>query len=37
VLYLNPKIGIVDLVINPRNPDILFAAAYDKNASRGRW
>jgi photosystem II stability/assembly factor-like uncharacterized protein len=30
VLYLNPKIGIIDLVMNPRNPDILYAAAYDK-------
>lgn len=30
VFYLDEKIGAVDLVINPRNPDILYAAAYDK-------
>ncbi len=30
VLYINEKIGIIDLVMNPRNPDILYAAAYDK-------
>jgi photosystem II stability/assembly factor-like uncharacterized protein len=30
VLYLNEKIGIVDLDVNPNNPDIVYAAAYDK-------
>ena len=30
VLYLNEKIGVVDLVMNPKQPDVLFAAAYDK-------
>jgi photosystem II stability/assembly factor-like uncharacterized protein len=30
VLYINEKIGIVDLVLNPKNPDVLYAAAYDK-------
>ena len=30
VLYVNPKIGIIDLVMNPRNPEVLYAAAYDK-------
>lgn len=30
VLYLGPKVGVVDLVMNVSNPDILYAAAYDK-------
>jgi photosystem II stability/assembly factor-like uncharacterized protein len=30
VLYISPKIGIIDLVLNPQSPDILYAAAYDK-------
>jgi photosystem II stability/assembly factor-like uncharacterized protein len=30
VFYVNEKIGIVDLVLNPKNPDVLYAAAYDK-------
>ncbi|HEY7473959.1 MAG TPA: hypothetical protein VH679_03040 [Vicinamibacterales bacterium] len=30
VLYVNEKIGVVDLVMNPKNPDVLYAAAYDK-------
>src|SRR5262245_53942496 len=30
VLYLNDKVGIVDLVVNPKNPDVVYAAAYDK-------
>ncbi|MGH7470870.1 MAG: VPS10 domain-containing protein, partial [Longimicrobiales bacterium] len=30
VLYINEKIGIIDLVMNPHHPDILYAAAYDK-------
>jgi photosystem II stability/assembly factor-like uncharacterized protein len=30
VLYINEKIGIIDLALNPQNPDILYAAAYDK-------
>jgi len=33
VLYINEKVGVVDLVINPVNPDILYAATYDKQ----RW
>ena len=35
VLYINDEIGIIDLVINPDNPDILFAASYDM--SRSAW
>ena len=30
VLYLNERIGMVDLCLNRKNPDILFAAAYEK-------
>ncbi len=30
VLYVNEKVGAVDLVINPVNPEILYAATYDK-------
>ncbi|HYN07303.1 MAG TPA: hypothetical protein VES67_07940 [Vicinamibacterales bacterium] len=28
-LFVNDKLGVVDLVINPRNPNILYAATYD--------
>jgi photosystem II stability/assembly factor-like uncharacterized protein len=30
VLYINEKIGVIDLVMNPKNPDVLYAATYDK-------
>jgi photosystem II stability/assembly factor-like uncharacterized protein len=30
VLYIDKNTGIIDLIINPLNPDILFAAAYEK-------
>ncbi|MCX7974816.1 MAG: hypothetical protein N3B16_10010, partial [Candidatus Aminicenantes bacterium] len=30
VLYINERVGAVDLVINPQNPNILYAAMYDK-------
>ena len=30
VFYINENIGVIDLVINPKNPDILYAAAYEK-------
>jgi photosystem II stability/assembly factor-like uncharacterized protein len=30
VLYFDEKIGVVDLVMNPRDPSVLYAAAYDK-------
>jgi photosystem II stability/assembly factor-like uncharacterized protein len=30
VLFVNDRVGLVDLVINPREPSILYAAAYDK-------
>ncbi|MEX1181821.1 MAG: hypothetical protein WEF86_01200 [Gemmatimonadota bacterium] len=29
VLYINDRIGVVDLVMDPANPDILYAAAFD--------
>ena len=35
VLYINESVGIIDLVINRQNPDILFAASYDM--SRSAW
>ncbi|MBC7348960.1 MAG: hypothetical protein H5U05_03205 [Candidatus Aminicenantes bacterium] len=30
VFYINDKIGVIDLVMDPGQPDILYAAAYDK-------
>jgi len=30
VLYINEKVGIIDLVADPRNPAVLYAATYDK-------
>ncbi len=30
VFYVNEKVGVIDLVINSQNPDILYAATYDK-------
>jgi photosystem II stability/assembly factor-like uncharacterized protein len=29
-LYINEKVGVIDLVMSPQNPDILYAAAYEK-------
>lgn len=30
VLYVNEGVGVIDLVMNPRNPAVLYAATYDK-------
>lgn len=30
VLFIDENTGIIDLIINPENPDLLFAAAYEK-------
>jgi len=30
VLYINEKIGVIDLCMNRQNPDILYAASYEK-------
>jgi len=30
VFYIDEKIGIIDLVMDPSQPDILYAAAYEK-------
>lgn len=30
ILYINEKVGVIDLVMNPANPDILYAATYEK-------
>jgi photosystem II stability/assembly factor-like uncharacterized protein len=30
VLYLNDKVGAIDLILHPRNPAILYAATYEK-------
>ncbi len=30
-LYLSDKVGFVEVVIHPTNPDIVFTASYDKN------
>ncbi|MDH4197933.1 MAG: hypothetical protein OEW05_11025, partial [Candidatus Aminicenantes bacterium] len=37
VLYIDPKVGVVDLVMNPRDPDVLYAAAYDKRRFPWRY
>ncbi len=29
-LYIDDKVGIIDMVMNPKNPKVLYAAAYDK-------
>lgn len=29
-LYVDDKVGIIDMVMNPKNPKVLYAAAYDK-------
>ena len=30
VLYISDKVGVVDVVIDPQNPDTVYAASYDK-------
>ena len=30
VLYVSPKVGVIDLVMNPKNPSVLYAATYEK-------
>jgi photosystem II stability/assembly factor-like uncharacterized protein len=30
VLYINQKVGVVDVAIEPSNPNVLYAASYDK-------
>lgn len=30
VFYVDDKIGVIDLVLNPRNPNVLYAATYEK-------
>src|ERR1041384_2575154 len=30
VLYINEKIGVIDLVMSPKNPEVLSAATYDR-------
>src|SRR5262249_1647472 len=30
VLYVNPNVGVIDLVMNPKNPSTLYAATYEK-------
>jgi photosystem II stability/assembly factor-like uncharacterized protein len=30
VFFVNDKVGVIDLVMNPKNPEVLYAAAYDK-------
>lgn len=29
-LYINEKVGVTDVIINPSNPDILYAASYER-------
>ncbi len=35
ILYINDKIGVIDLTMNHSNPDILYAASYEK--TRSAW
>ncbi|MBM3311457.1 MAG: hypothetical protein FJY80_08120, partial [Candidatus Aminicenantes bacterium] len=37
VLFIDSRVGIIDLVMNPRNPDTLYAAAYDKQRLPWRY
>lgn len=37
VFYLNEKVGVIDLVLNPQDPDILYAATYDKQRLPWRY
>ncbi len=30
VFYINEKVGVIDLIMNPQKPNILYAATYDK-------
>jgi hypothetical protein len=30
VLFISDKIGVIDLAMNPKSPDVLYAATYDK-------
>lgn len=30
VLYISPKTGVTDVVMDPRNPDVLYAASYQR-------
>lgn len=30
VLYINDKVGVIDLVMDPKNPSVLYAASYDE-------
>lgn len=30
ILYINENTGVIDLIINPQNPEMLFASAYEK-------
>ena len=30
ILYVDDKTGVIDLVMNPQNPEMIFAAAYEK-------
>src|SRR5262249_16928690 len=35
VLYINEKVGVIDLVMSPKDPAVLYAATYDKQ--RMQW
>jgi len=30
ILYINEKTGVIDIIMNPKNPDMIFASAYEK-------
>lgn len=35
VLYINPDVGVVDVVLHPKNPEIVYAASYERR--RRAW
>ncbi len=35
--YVDTKVGVIDLVMNPQNPDVLYAATYDKQRLPWRY
>ena len=30
VLYINPKVGVIDVIVHPENPDVVLAASYER-------
>ena len=35
MLYIGQKVGMIDLVLVPSHPEVLYAASFDRSACRG--